>query len=30
LLFHPESIAAALEEGKLIEVICEEEDTVRK
>jgi hypothetical protein len=30
LLFHPESIAAALEEEKLIEVICEEEDTVRK
>jgi hypothetical protein len=30
LLFHPESIAAALEEGKLIEVICEEEAKVRK
>jgi hypothetical protein len=30
LLVQPKAVAAALEEGKLIEVICEEEDTIRK
>jgi hypothetical protein len=30
LLVHPKAVAAALEEGKLIEVICEEEDKIRK
>jgi hypothetical protein len=30
LLFHPKAVAAALEEGKLIEVMCEEEGTIQK